>query len=168
MMSKRIAQIAVFTALALIFSYIEAIIPFNISVPGVKLGLANIVIVSALYFFGAKEALGISVIRVLIIGLLFGNVFSLVYSFSGAVLSFAGMVICKRLKLTIIGVSAVGGVLHNAGQLIAAVFMLQSPAVINYYPVLFVSGLLTGILIGILSDRIVKVLSKYQTNKRSD
>ncbi len=167
-MSKRIAQIAVFTALALIFSYIEAIIPVNISVPGVKLGLANIVIVTALYFFGAKEAVGISLIRVVIIGLLFGNVLSLVYSFTGAVLSLAGMIICKRLKLTIIGVSAVGGVLHNIGQLFAAVVILQSPEIINYYPVLFISGLLTGILIGIISSKIVKAISKYNEKEKPE
>lgn len=167
-MSKRIAQIAVFTALALIFSYIEAIIPVSIPIPGVKLGITNIVIVTALYFFGIKEAVGISLIRVLLIGLLFGNVISLVYSFSGAVLSLAGMIICKKLKLTIIGVSAIGGVLHNIGQLIAAVFVLRSAAIINYYPVLFVSGLLTGILIGIISYRIVKTVSKYKENKRSE
>jgi heptaprenyl diphosphate synthase len=167
-MSKRIAQIAVFTALALIFSYIEAIIPVSIPIPGVKLGITNIVIVTALYFLGIKEAVGISLIRVLLIGLLFGNILSLVYSFSGAVLSLLGMIICKKLKLTIIGVSAIGGVLHNIGQLIAAAFMLQSPAIINYYPVLFVSGLLTGILIGIISYRIVKTISKYKEKERSE
>ena len=159
-MTKKIAQVAVFTALALIFSYIEAVLPVNFGIPGVKLGIANIVTVTALYFFGVKEAVGISVIRVFIIGLLFGNIMSLVYSLAGALLSLIAMIICKKVKLSVIGVSAIGGVFHNIGQLAAAAFMLQSTAVIYYYPALFVSGLITGILIGTLSFSIIKVLKE--------
>ncbi len=159
-MAKRIASISVFTALALIFSYIEAILPFNFGIPGVKLGIANIVVVVALYQLGAKEAIGISLIRVFIIGLLFGNILSLIYSLSGAVLSLIGMMICKHLKLSVIGVSAIGGVLHNTGQLIAAAILLQSGALIYYFPVLLISGLITGILIGIVSFSINRVLDR--------
>lgn len=159
-MAKQISKIAVFTALAMIFSYIEAVIPFNFGIPGVKIGIANIVIVTALYRFGVKEAVGISFIRVFLIGLLFGNIVSLIYSLSGAVLSLIGMIICKKLKLSIIGVSAVGGVLHNTGQLSAALIILQSAAVTYYLPVLLVSGLITGILIGIVASQTNKALKK--------
>ncbi|MBR2280163.1 MAG: Gx transporter family protein [Ruminococcus sp.] len=159
-MSKKISAIAVFTSLALIFGYIEAVIPFNFGIPGVKLGLANIVTVTALYYFGAKEAVGISLIRVLLIGLLFGNAMSLIYSLSGAVLSLAVMILCKKLKLSTIGVSAMGGVFHNVGQLIAAAVMMNTSALLYYYPVLFISGLVTGIVIGVVSDQIIKRIKK--------
>lgn len=158
--SKKIAVIAVFTSLALIFGYIEAVIPFNFGIPGVKLGLANIVTVTALYCFGVKEAVGISLIRVLLIGLLFGNIMSLIYSLSGAALSLAIMILCKKLKLSVIGVSAMGGVFHNVGQLIAAAVMLNTSALLYYYPALFVSGLVTGIIIGVVSDQIIKRIKK--------
>ncbi|MBQ5346483.1 MAG: Gx transporter family protein [Ruminococcus sp.] len=162
-MAKRISVIAVFTALALIFSYIEAIIPFNLGVPAVKLGIANIVVVCALYIFGVKEAAGISLIRVFVIGLLFGNAVSLIYSLSGAVLSIAVMIICKRLKLSVIGVSAMGGIFHNVGQLSAAALILNSSAVMYYYPVLFISGIVTGIIIGIVSLPIIKNSEKLRS-----
>lgn len=159
-MSKKIAKIAVFTALALIFSYIEAIIPLNFGIPGVKLGIANIVTVTALYYFGIKEAACITVIRVFIIGLLFGNIVSLLYSLSGAVLSLLVMVFCKKLKLSVVGVSALGGVFHNIGQLLAAAVVMNTFSVMYYYPVLFVSGIVTGIIIGFVSDRIITRLEK--------
>lgn len=162
-MAKRISVIAVFTALALIFSYIEAIIPFNLGVPAVKLGIANIVVVCALYIFGVKEAAGISLIRVFVIGLLFGNAVSLIYSLSGAILSIAVMIICKRLKLSVIGVSAMGGIFHNVGQLSAAALILNSSAVMYYYPVLFISGIVTGIIIGIVSLPIIKNSEKLRS-----
>ena len=158
--SKKISAIAVFTSLALIFGYIEAVIPFNFGIPGVKLGLANIVTVTALYYFGVKEAVGISLIRVLLIGLLFGNAMSLIYSLSGAAFSLAVMILCKKLKLSTIGVSAMGGVFHNIGQLIAAAVMLNTSALLYYYPVLFISGLVTGIVIGVVSDQIIKRIRK--------
>ncbi len=158
--SKKISAIAVFTSLALIFGYIEAVIPLNFGIPGVKLGLANIVTVTALYYFGVKEAVGISLIRVLLIGLLFGNAMSLIYSLSGAAFSLAVMILCKKLKLSTIGVSAMGGVFHNIGQLIAAAVMLNTSALLYYYPVLFISGLVTGIVIGVVSDQIIKRIRK--------
>ncbi len=159
-MSKRIAKIAVFTALALIFSYIEAIIPVNIGIPGVKLGIANIVVVCALYVFGVKEAVGISLVRVFLIGLLFGNIVSLTYSLAGAVLSIIVMIICKKLKLSVIGVSALGGVFHNIGQLLAAAALMKTAALMYYYPVLFISGLVTGVIIGLISTKIIKQMKK--------
>lgn len=163
-LSKKIATTAVFTALALIFSYIEAVLPLNLGIPGVKLGIANIVIVAALYQLGIKEAVGISIIRVFIIGLLFGNIVSLIYSLSGAVLSLAGMILCKKLKLSVIGVSAIGGTLHNIGQLIAAAVMLRSSALVYYLPVLLIAGLITGILIGLVSLPIIKNINIINKN----
>lgn len=166
-MSKKIAKIGLFVALAMIFSYIEAIIPWSFGIPGVKLGVANIVVVVALYQLNIPEAAGISFVRIFLMGLIFGNIMSLAYSFSGGVLSFAGMIICKRLKLSIIGVSVVGGVLHNVGQLSAAAFILQNTVITYYFPVLLASGLVTGFLIGIVSYRVDKSLDKI-TKKNID
>ncbi len=166
-MTKRIAKTGLFVALAMIFSYIEALIPLNFGIPGVKLGIANIVVVAALYQLNIPEAAGISFLRILLMGILFGNIVSLAYSFSGGVLSFLGMVICKKLKLSVIGVSIVGGVLHNVGQLTAAAFILQSAAITYYFPVLLVSGLVTGFLIGIVSYRVNKSLDKL-SQKHTD
>ena len=93
-MVKKTAKIGMFIALAMIFSYIEAIIPINFGIPGIKLGIANIVVVTSFYVLGFKETIGISLIRILLMGILFGNVFSLIYSFSGGILSLMGMIIC--------------------------------------------------------------------------
>ena len=147
-MSKKIALTGVFAALAMIFGYIEAILPLNLGIPGVKLGVANIAVVVALFSLGTREAAGVSLVRIVTIALLFGNISSLWYSLSGGVLSLLGMIICKRLRLSIIGVSAVGGVLHNIGQLAAASILLQTPTLAYYLPVLQVSGLVTGLITG--------------------
>ncbi len=147
-MAKKVATVGVFTALAMIFGYIEAILPLNIGVPGVKLGIANIVTVVAIYKIGVKEAAVISLLRIVLIGILFGSAVSLVYSLTGGVLSFVGMVICKRW-FSEAGVSVVGGVLHNLGQISAAALMLGSAGVFGYLPVLIVSGVVTGLLIGV-------------------
>ncbi|MCH5298408.1 MAG: Gx transporter family protein [Ruminococcus sp.] len=163
-MSKKIAKVGLFVALAMIFSYIEAIIPWDFGIPGVKLGVANIVVVVALYQLNIPETAGISFVRIFLMGLLFGNVMSLAYSFSGGALSLIGMIVCKRLKLSVIGVSIVGAVLHNVGQLSTAAFILQSTAITYYFPVLLVSGLVTGFLIGILSYRVNKSLDKFSQN----
>ncbi len=159
-MSKRVARVGIFVSLAMIFSYIEAILPFNFGIPGVKLGIANIVVVTALYQLSFPETAGISFVRIFLMGLLFGNLLSLAYSFSGGLLSLLGMVLCKRLKLSVIGVSMIGGVLHNMGQLAAAILILKSTALSYYMPVLIISGLVTGFLIGIASMKIISSTEK--------
>lgn len=159
-MVKKTAKIGMFIALAMIFSYIEAIIPINFGIPGIKLGIANIVVVTSLYVLGFKETIGISLIRILLMGILFGNVFSLIYSFSGGILSLMGMIICKKFKLfSTVGVSVVGGVLHNLGQLIAASIVLNNLSIAYYFSVLLVSGVVTGLVIGIVSTKVIKILT---------
>ena len=157
-MVKKTAKIGMFIALAMIFSYIEAIIPINFGIPGIKLGIANIVVVTSLYVLGFKETIGISLIRILLMGILFGNVFSLIYSFSGGILSLIGMIICKKFKL-FSTVSVVGGVLHNLGQLIAASIVLNNLSIAYYFSVLLISGVVTGFVIGIVSTKVVKILT---------
>ena len=123
--TKKIALCGVLTALAMIFSYIESVIPVPIPVPGIKLGVANIAVITILYVLGVKEAIVINLLRIALTALLFGNVNSFLFSISGAVLSLTIMIIMKKLDFfSCIGVSVCGGVMHNVGQIIAAVFIM--------------------------------------------
>lgn len=145
-----------YLALALICSYVESLIPFYFGVPGVKLGLTNIVVVLLLYTLGAKEAFGVSVMRIFLAGFLFGNPFSILYSLSGGILSFLVMYLLKRTeKLKVITVSVAGGLMHNIGQLLMAALVVENYHVLYYLPVLLVAGFVTGFLIGILSQEII-------------
>ena len=155
--TKKIALCGVLTALAMIFSYIESVIPIPIPVPGIKLGVANIAVITILYVLGVKEAIVINLLRIALTALLFGNVNSFLFSISGAVLSLTIMIIMKRLDFfSCIGVSVCGGVMHNVGQLIVAANVVKTYSVIYYAPVLIIAGVFTGIIIGIVSDEIVK------------
>lgn len=160
-MKIRVAYFGLFTAVALIFSYVESLFPVFLGIPGIKLGLANLLILIVLYQWGTKEAFLLSVLRVLIAGFMFGNLFSIFYSLSGALLSLVIMCFLKKSnKFSIIGISLIGGVFHNIGQLIVAGLVLESLSVIYYLPVLLVSGMVTGIIIGILVKEMIKRLHK--------
>ena len=153
--SMKTAYLGLLLALAVICGYIEALIHVPVPVPGMKLGLANLVIAAVLYLYGPVEAITVSLLRVLIIGFLFGNMFSIVYGMSGAAASLISMALLKRTRaFGIIGVSALGGVVHNVAQVIAAVLILQGFPWRWYLPVLMLAGLAAGILVG-LADRIV-------------
>ena len=155
----RVAVFGVFTALALIFSYVELLIPINFGIPGAKLGLANLVIIIALYKTDWKEALLLSVVRIVLAGFLFGNLFGILYSLAGGILSLAVMALLKRSgAFSIIGVSMAGGVSHNVGQLIMAMLVVETYAVGYYLPVLLIAGLITGTLIGIAGREMLKRL----------
>ena len=158
-MSKKVARMGVFIALAMIFSYIEVLIPFNFGIPGVKLGIANIVTVTSLYIFSTGEAFGISVIRIVLMGILFGNGMSLLYSLAGGLLSFLAMWIGKKINwFSIMGVSMAGGVFHNVGQILAVMLVMKNTMFVAYLPVLFVAGVVTGYLIGLLANKIIELL----------
>lgn len=159
--TKKIALCGVLTALAMIFSYIESVIPVPIPVPGIKLGVANIAVITILYVLGVKEAIVINLLRIVLTSLLFGNVNSFLFSISGAALSLAIMIIMKKLDFfSCIGVSVCGGVMHNIGQIIAAVFIMGSEAIVFYLPVLIVSGVFTGVVIGVVSGTVAKHVRK--------
>lgn len=160
-MSKKIATGALLVALAMIFSYVEVLIPFNFGVPGMKLGLANVVVVVGLYLMDAKGVLLISVLRIVLVGMLFGNLMSIAYSLAGGLLSFAVMFLMKRVKgMSVIGVSVAGGVSHNLGQLVVAAWVVQKLQVFVYLPALLVAGTVTGILIGVISGRVAGAVGK--------
>lgn len=157
--TKKITISALMAALALIFSYIEVIIPFNPGIPGIKLGIANLVIIVALYYLGSKYAFTVNLVRVLIAGLLFTGFFGAAYSLAGALLSFIVMIFLKRTKLfSVVGISMAGGVAHNLGQLFVAAFLIANTKIFLYFPVLIFSGMISGAAIGVLSYLILKRL----------
>ncbi|MBR4241089.1 MAG: Gx transporter family protein [Eubacterium sp.] len=159
--TKKIAVFALCIALAFTLSFLETLIPINIGVPGVKIGLANMVVLAALYLLDKRAAFAISMIRILISGLLFSGAFSLLYSFAGGILSFFVMLLAmKSKKLSILGVSVLGGAIHNIGQIIVAAIVLQTPRIVYYLPVLLISGALAGIVVGIVSKIVVERLIK--------
>ena len=156
-MKNRVAYFGVFTALALMFSYIETMIPIQFGVPGIKLGLANIMIVIMLYKSSAREALLLSIVRIMLSGFLFGNLSSILYSIAGGVLSLGIMTLLKKQGgFSVIGVSVAGGVSHNIGQLIVAMLVVETYQVGYYFPVLLVAGVLTGLGIGVVSQEVLK------------
>ena len=158
---NRAAVFGVFTALALIFSYVELLIPINFGIPGAKLGLANLVIVIVLYKTDWKEALLLSVVRIILAGFLFGNLFGILYSLAGGILSLAVMTLLKKTgAFSVIGVSMAGGVSHNVGQLIIAMLVVETYAVGYYLPVLLITGLITGTLIGIAGREMLKRIDR--------
>ncbi|MGN0850067.1 MAG: Gx transporter family protein [Candidatus Ornithospirochaeta sp.] len=149
------------TALALILSYVESLIPAFVAVPGVKMGLANIVVVFALYTLGPGEAAIVSIIRVLLSSLLFGSILSLSYSAAGAVISLLSMIILMKTKIFgVTSVSVTGGVFHNLGQILVACLVLETDVLLYYLPVLILSGTITGAVIGIASSIVIKRLQK--------
>ena len=159
----KISYFGIFTALALIFSYVETLIPVHVGIPGVKLGLANLIIVITLYKMGTKEAYILSVVRVILSGFIFGNMFSILYSMAGGLLSLGMMSLLKKTdKFSIFGVSMAGGVFHNIGQLFMAAIVLESLSITYYLPVLLISGVLTGFFIGFLANEMLRRLIKLQ------
>lgn len=162
-MKNRVAYFGVFTALALIFSYVETLIPFNFGIPGVKLGLANLIVVIALYKMKLSETYLLSVVRVLLNGFIFGNYFSIIYSLAGGILSLSVMALLKKKGgFSILGISMAGGVMHNIGQLLIAMLIVETFSVVYYVPVLLISGLLTGFAIGVVSGEMLKRLVNIQ------
>ncbi len=157
--TKRIAMLGLMVTLALILSYVESMIPVFVGIPGIKLGLANLVSVFLLYRTSFKEAVLVSVVRILISGFMFGNLMSISFSMAGSILSLLVMCILKKInRFSVIGVSIAGGCMHNIGQLIVAAFVVQTSKLLYYLPVLLISGLITGMLIGVASGILIKRL----------
>lgn len=161
MKTKKIAYLGLLVALAFIFSYIETLIPINIGVPGAKLGLANLVIIVALYTISERNAFLLSMVRIVLVGFTFANLASMLYSLAGGILSFLAMCIAKRSgKLSTTGVSVVGGVFHNVGQILMAIWVVKTTSLVYYLPVLIIAGLASGVAIGILGAMVTKRVKK--------
>ena len=158
--TQKLALCGVLTALAMIFGYIESVISVPLPVPGIKVGLPNIAIITILYVVGIKEAVAVNLIRITLTAVLFGNLNSFLFSMSGAVLSMIIMIILKKIQFfSSVGVSVAGGVLHNIGQIIAAVFIMGSGAIVYYLPVLMITGTVTGAVIGIVIYAIIAYIT---------
>lgn len=160
---RRVALTGLMASLTLIFSYVEVLFPFNAGIPGVKLGLANLVPLIILYRMDARYAFAANLIRVILAGLLFSGLFAALYSLAGSLTSFLVMYLLKKTRLfSVIGVSTAGGVFHNLGQLTVAMLAVSGPQLIHYMPVLIISGMIAGIIVGIgaaiLLDRIPEKL----------
>ena len=162
-MRSKAAYLGVFAALAMIFSYLESLIPFSVGIPGVKLGLANLLTVVALYKIGAREAFAISVIRIVLSGFIFANLFSIIYSLAGGIVSFGVMYLLKkRESFSVFGVSMAGGVAHNVGQILIAMYIVETFSVAYYIPVLMIAGVITGLVIGVAANEILKRLRSFE------
>ena len=154
--TRRLTYLALTVSFALILSFIESRIPAFVAIPGIKMGLANIAVIFTLYKFGIKEAAAVSLVRVMLVSMLFGSPISMLYSIAGAVLSLTGMYLLKRFTpLSEIAVSVIGGVAHNVGQIIMASIMLGTNVVGYYLPFLLLSGTLAGIAVGIASGLLI-------------
>lgn len=164
-MSKKVPLLGMFVAFAVILSYVESCIPV-LGIPGMKIGLANLAIIIVLYLEGTKEAAVCNFIRILIVGFMFGNLFSIFFALAGATLSMLVMVIMKKTnKFSIMIVSMFGGIFHNIGQIVVAAFVVDNYYVFGYLPILILTGAVTGVIIGIVSRLVLDRIDKFYNNK---
>ncbi len=163
MKAKRLAELGVLTAAALIIFIIESWIPYPFPIPGIKLGLANIITVYAVYQYRAFEAAAVLFVRIVLGAVFGGNLYALIYSLAGGVLCLLGMLLLKKVidEKHLWLASVFGAVLHNTGQIIAAMILLQTPAIIAYYPFLIVAGCLSGAFTGLCAQLVSKRLKKF-------
>ena len=164
---KRIAFLGLCTSVALLLSYIEAIVPpIYAAVPGIKIGMPNIAIIFVLYRFGFGSAAAVSFVRIVAVSLLFGNPMTFAYSVAGAVLSLCVMALLKKLdKFSTVGVSVAGGVLHNVGQILMAMLLLGTAEIGYYLIVLAVTGTVSGVLIGLCGAVAIKRVPNFKQIK---
>ncbi len=149
--AKRTAFCGVLAALALIFSYVEALVPVSAGMPGIKLGIANLAVLAALYTVGEGPAWAVNCCRMILAAALFGSMYSALYSFCGALLAYGAMLITKKTGLfSPAGVSMAGGCAHNLGQLMCAAAVTRTPGIMAYFPALLLSGLACGLVNGLL------------------
>lgn len=160
-MVKKIAYSSMLLAISLIFSYVENCIPIQIGIPGVKLGLANLVVLTGMYYLDNKNVFLILISRIIICGFMFGNLFSIIYSLAGGLLSFLVMQIMKNIcKISIVNVSIFGGISHNVGQMIIAAIILNNSSIAYYLPVLIIAGIISGFLVGIIGKEVQYIFNK--------
>ena len=159
---KRMTTLSAIVSVAMILSYIESLIPAFVAVPGVKVGLSNIATVFALYSLGPVSAVVVSIVRVCLSSLLFGNPVMLVYSLFGAIFALATMLLLRMTKLfSVVGISVAGAVMHNAGQTLAACLMMENSAISIYLAPLAISGTIAGVVIGLISGLLIEKLKKH-------
>ena len=186
-MTKKIAQLGLFLALALILAYVESLIPFSFGIPGIKLGLPNLIVVLLLSgesvgrsnvsrsdavadgksWFGAGEALLVNGLRIVLSGFLFSNLYTILYALAGALLSFIAMLMGRRMRcFSVVGISVLGGVFHNIGQILVAMFVVETVYVGYYVPFLIVAGTVTGALLGFVAMEFVPYVARLSEHGR--
>lgn len=162
METKQITQLGLLLSVSLVLGYLESLLPVMVAVPGVKLGIANIVTMLVLYRMGGKQAFFIMLLRVVIAGFLYSGVAGIVYGLMGGVCCIAVMVCLKHIPVfSMLGVSMAGAVFHNVGQIIAAMLVMENTGIVYYLPVLCISGVLSGLGVGFLSHLLIKWYTKY-------
>lgn len=169
-MNRKTAYLGLYCGAAILLSYVEGLIPVFTAIPGMKLGLPNLAVVTALYFYSWREAAMVSVVRIAVVGLLFGNLFSVCFSLAGGLLSLLLMALAKRTGLLdCTGVSLVGALGHNVGQIAAAVVLVENARVAYYFIPLAIAGIVAGIVIGLLSGMMLRRLERFAPGwKRKD
>ena len=166
---RKTSELGFFLAVALILSYVETLIPITFGIPGIKLGLPNMIVVLLLFGqrYGAKEALLVNGMRIVLSGFLFSNLYAILYALAGAFFSYVAMLIGKRLRcFSVIGVSVLGGVFHNIGQTVVAMIVVETFAVSYYIPFLIVAGTITGAFLGLIVMEIIPYLERYRQCSR--
>ena len=163
--AKTVALYGILIALAMVMSFIESLIPIPFPVPGVKIGLANLVTIAGLYLVGIPGTICVTVLRVVLVGFSFGNPYSMVYGLSGSFLSLFVMAIAKKCRIfSQVGISILGGVFHNIGQVTFAAFIVQTAGVFVYLPTLLIAGCIAGAVIGILGGIMTERLINFTKN----
>lgn len=152
----KITAIGMLTALAMVLGFVETLIPINLGVPGMKLGLANLIVIITLYLIDIKTAVTVSLLRIGLIAMTFGNISMMFYSIAGAALSLLCMILAKKINgFSMVGISIIGGIMHNVGQIICAAFVVRTNGVFTYLPVLMFAGIISGMLIGIAASLVL-------------
>lgn len=164
--TNKLALRGLMIAAAFILSWVESQIPAFFAVPGIKLGLTNLVVLVALYCLSEKDAIWMNLLRIVLVGCTFGNMFSLLYSLAGGILSGLTMILLKRFgKFHITAVSIAGGVMHNVGQILVAMLVLETKSILYYLPVLWISGIVAGLVVGLIGKEVVQRLPKMIKEK---
>lgn len=157
--TKNIAKMGIMVAVAFVLSYVESMLPLNFGIPGIKAGFSNIVVIFSLFTFNSVTTFGIAVVRIILCGLTFGSLSSMLYSLAGGILSFLVMLLLKKTKkFSIYGISVAGGVFHNVGQILVAMAVLKTNLLLYYLPFLLLAGVIAGIIVGIIGGILVKRL----------
>lgn len=160
---KRTVTLGFLLAVSLLLSYIESLLPFGIGIPGIKLGLPNMIVILLLYLYSGREALLVNMLRIIVSGFLFSNLYTILYSLAGAFCSFVIMYLLKKTKkFSLIGISVSGGVFHNIGQLLMAVLVVKSVAAVFYLPYLMLAGVFTGFLIGVAVRQVMPYIARLE------
>lgn len=161
MKTKTMASYGMLIALAFILSYIESIIPIPVPIPGIKIGLANLVVIIALFMMGPKQAFVLSMVRIVLVGFTFGSLSTMMFSLAGGILSWLLMVTARKWKgFSMTGVSILGGIGHNTGQILVAMWVVNNSILMYYLPFLLISGLVTGAAIGMTGAAITTNIKK--------